>query len=100
MDVEHNPVYWAEYYFRTHVLKRLDALEQQIKESPRAVKPTGGNTIHLCNTGLCDENLSLRNLAARESECPRCFPGRPGQELVDCDGSAGFKPCTGCWKID
>ena len=28
--------------------------------------------------------------------CARCYPGKPGRELIDCDGSAGFRACTGC----
>lgn len=43
------------------------------------------------------ERASVDARAELEPEhCTRCFPGKPGRELIDCGGSAGFKPCTGC----
>jgi hypothetical protein len=28
--------------------------------------------------------------------CRRCFPGKPGRELIDCAGSAGYRQCPDC----
>lgn len=28
--------------------------------------------------------------------CHRCFPGKPGRELIDCDGRPGFRRCPDC----
>lgn len=70
-------------YSILHTLDRLDNIDKfihdnlmstefKIKENPQAVKPTG------------------------LVKCTRCFPGRPGLELIDCDGSAGFRVCPDC----
>ena len=73
------PAYWREVDFRDHVLSRLDAIEKQIKENPRPVKATG-----------VDENLSLRNLAAREDQL-LCFCARE---------RSGHTPSMSCFQYD
>lgn len=90
MVAEIDPLLMTDSWFRRYILAELKELKDWINtldfktnKNPQAVKPTG-------------DNQSLRNLADRESQCTRCFPGKPGKELIDCDGSAGFRPCTGC----
>lgn len=85
-----SPAFWREVDFRKHVLDRLDAIDSFIKknlmstefktkENPQAIKPAGE-----------DENLSLRNLAARENQ-RLCFCGRD---------RSGHEPSMSCFQYD